>query len=387
MPGRSIRTFTVLPCLPDRLKPLHALAYNLWWCWNSDAVALFRRINPDLFEALDHSPIRLLGATEQGRFEQLESDDGFLAHMDRVAAALDHYLKAPTWFQQTFEAEADARVAYFSAEFGIHESVPVYSGGLGVLAGDHLKSASDLGIPLMGISLMYREGYFRQYLNVDGWQQERYPENDFFTLPLVPELRPDGNPVLVSVPLPGRELSLRVWRIDVGRVPLYLLDANIPQNRPEDRGITAQLYGGDQQMRIQQEIVLGIGGIRALKALGKVPTVVHMNEGHAAFAALERIRVLVEEQKLDFATAFEAVKAGTCFTTHTPVPAGNDAFPMHMIEQYLGEYMARMGVDRATLAGLGRQHPANEQELFSMTVLALKLANTSNGVSKLHGNV
>jgi starch phosphorylase len=373
--------------LPDRLQPLHTLATNLWWCWNSDAVALFRRINPDLFEALDHSPIRLLGATEQARFEQLESDDGFLAHMDRVAAALDTYLKAPTWFQQTFEAEADARVAYFSAEFGIHESVPVYSGGLGVLAGDHLKSASDLGIPLVGISLMYREGYFRQYLNVDGWQQERYPENDFFTLPLTPELKPDGNPVLVSVPLPGRELALRVWRIDVGRVPLYLLDANIPQNRPEDRGITAQLYGGDQHTRIQQEIVLGIGGIRALKALGKKPSVVHMNEGHAAFAALERIRVLVEEEKLDFATALEAVKAGTCFTTHTPVPAGNDAFPMHMIEQYLGEYMNRMGCDRATLAALGRQHPANEQEPFGMTVLAIKLANTSNGVSKLHGSV
>lgn len=387
MPGRSVRTFTVLPRLPDRLRALQTLAYNLWWCWNADAVALFGRINPDLFEALDHSPIRLLGATDQSRFEQLEKDDGFLAHMDRVVATMSHYLDAPTWFQETFPGERDARVAYFSAEFGIHESVPVYSGGLGVLAGDHLKSASDLGIPLVGVTLMYREGYFRQYLNVDGWQQERYPENDFFTLPLVPELDAAGKPVLVSVPLPGREVALRVWRIQVGRVPLYLLDANIPQNAPADRSITAQLYGGDKHNRIQQEIVLGIGGIRALKALGKMPTVCHMNEGHAAFTGLERIRLLIEEQKLDFAAALEAVKAGTCFTTHTPVPAGNDSFDFAMAEQYLGEYMGRMGASRATLAALGRQHPGNEAEPFGMTVLALKLANVSNGVSALHGSV
>ncbi|MDB5311893.1 MAG: alpha-glucan phosphorylase [Gemmataceae bacterium] len=390
MPGRLIRAYTVLPCLPERLQPLHKLAYNLWWCWNADAVALFRRVNPDLFEALDHSPIRLLGATEQARFEQLEQDDGFLAHMDRVAGALDHYLNARTWFQETFPTSPDEpppRIAYFSAEFGIHESVPVYSGGLGVLAGDHLKSASDLGLPLSGVSLMYREGYFRQYLNIDGWQQERYPENDFFNLPLIPELNPNGSPVLVSVPLPGRELFLRIWHIQVGRVPLYLLDANIPENQPEDRGITAQLYGGDQHTRIQQEIALGIGGIRALKALGKIPTVCHMNEGHSAFCGLERVRMMMEEHHLDFPTAVEAVKAGTCFTTHTPVPAGNDAFPMHMVEQYLGAYLHKMGVDRHVLAALGRQHPGNENEPFGMTVLALKLANTSNGVSKLHGSV
>jgi starch phosphorylase len=387
MPSRPIRTFTVLPKLPDRLRPLHTLAYNLWWCWNADAVALFRRINSDLFEALDHSPIRLLGATGQSRFEELATDDGFLAHMDRVTSSLEHYLKATTWFGANFSTESDARIAYFSAEFGIHESVPVYSGGLGVLAGDHLKSASDLGLPLVGVSLMYREGYFRQYLNAEGWQQERYPENDLFTLPLILELDSSGKPVLVTAPLPGHEVYLRIWRIQVGRVPLYLLDANIAQNRPEDRAITAQLYGGDKNTRIQQEIVLGIGGIRALKAIGKMPTVCHMNEGHAAFTGLERIRLLVEEYKLDFGSALEAVKAGTCFTTHTPVPAGNDAFSMQMIEQYLGEYMGKMGVDRATVAALGRQNPTNEQEEFGMTVLALHLANVSNGVSKLHGTV
>ncbi|HSQ55016.1 MAG TPA: alpha-glucan family phosphorylase [Gemmata sp.] len=387
MPVRPIRTFTVLPKLPARLAALHTLAYNLWWSWNAEAVELFRRINPDLFETLDHSPIRLLGVTSQARFDELAGDEGFLAHMDRVAAALEHYLNASTWFASTYGTGDVTRVAYFSAEFGIHESVPVYSGGLGVLAGDHLKSASDLGIPLAGISLMYREGYFRQYLNAEGWQQERYPENDFFTLPLIPELDSGGAPLLVTAPLPGREVHLKVWRIQVGRVPLFLLDANIAKNRPEDRAITAQLYGGDQHTRIQQEIVLGIGGIRTLKALGRMPTVCHMNEGHAAFTGLERIRLLMEEHHQDFATAFEAVKAGTCFTTHTPVPAGNDSFPIPMVEHYLGEYMSKIGVDRSTLIGLGRQNVAHASDVFGMTVLALKLANVSNGVSKLHGSV
>ena len=387
MAGHPIRPFTVLPTLPDRLQVLHKIAYNLWWVWHADAVALFRRINPDLFEALDHSPVRLLTSTAQSRFEELSRDAGFLADLDRVGAHLDAYQSAPTWFGQSHGADSAARVAYFSMEFGIHESVPVYSGGLGVLAGDHLKSASDLGLPLMGVSLMFREGYFRQYLNSDGWQQERYPENDFFNLPLIAETNPDGSPIHVAAPLPGRDVMLRVWRIQVGRVPLYLLDANIAQNRPEDRGITSQLYGGDTHMRIQQEIVLGIGGLRALRAIGKEPTVCHMNEGHAAFVTLERIRVLVQEQGFPFAVAAEAVKAGTCFTTHTPVPAGNDAFPQAMIEQYLGGYLGQFGVDRATLAMLGRQHPDNAGEPFGMTVLALKLANTSNGVSKLHGTV
>lgn len=388
MAGRSIRTYTVLPSLPERLRPLQRLAYNLWWCWNADAVSLFRRVDPDLFEALDHSPIRLLSSVEQARFEELASDDGFLAHMDRVASALDHYVDGSTWFHETFATDEEtARVAYFSMEFGIHESVPVYSGGLGVLAGDHLKSASDLGLPLCGVSMMYREGYFRQYLNVDGWQQERYPENDFFNLPLIPELDAKGAPVLVAVPLPGRDVMLRIWRIQVGRVPLYLLDSNIPENQPADRGITAQLYGGDIHMRIMQEIILGIGGIRALTALGKMPTVVHMNEGHAAFAALERIRVMIADQKLDFATASEVVKAGTCFTTHTPVPAGNDAFTPQMIDQYLGDYVNHLGIDRQRFLALGRMHPMNDAEPFSMTVLAIKLSNTSNGVSALHGEV
>jgi len=387
MAGRSIHTFTVLPSLPERLAGLQKLAYNLWWCWNAEATALFRRVNPSLFEALDHSPIRLLTSLDQHRFEELTRDTSFLADLDRASAHLQTYLDEKTWFQSTYPQESDTRIAYFSMEFGIHESVPVYSGGLGVLAGDHLKSASDLGLPLMGVSFMFREGYFRQYLNLDGWQQERYPENDFFNLPLIAELDAAGQPMTVSAPLPGRDVQMRIWRIQVGRVPLYLLDANLPANRPEDRNLTAQLYGGDTHTRIQQEILLGIGGLRALRALGKEPTVCHMNEGHAAFVTLERIRNLMAEQKHDFATAAEAVKAGTCFTTHTPVPAGNDSFPPAMIEQYLGAYVDSLGVDRATFYAKGRQHPENAAEPFGMTVLALKLANTSNGVSALHGTV
>jgi starch phosphorylase len=387
MASRPVRTFTVLPRLPERLLPLHQLAYNLWWCWHADAVALFRRIDPERFEQLDHSPIRLLTSTTQVRFDELANDDGFLAHLERVWTAFQTYLSAPTWFAEQHPDKSDLKIAYFSAEFGIHESVPVYSGGLGVLAGDHLKSASDLGIPLMGVGLMYREGYFRQYLNVDGWQQERYPANDFFSLPLIAKTNPDGSPLTVPVRMPGREVVARVWKINVGRIPLYLLDCNIPENSGADRGITAQLYGGDINTRIQQEIVLGIGGLRALRALDREPDICHMNEGHSAFAALERARVLVQERGFDFATAIEAVKAGTVFTTHTPVPAGNDAFPPQMIDQYFGEFMQSLQLDRRAFFALGREHTDNENEDFSMTVLAIRTANVSNGVSKLHGEV
>jgi len=386
--GRSIRTFTVLPHLPERLHALHKLAYNVWWCWNHDAVSLFRRIDADLFEQVENSPVKLLGAIEQSRLEQLQQDEGFLAHMDRVEEAFDHYMSATTWFQETYGKDAPScQIAYFSAEFGLHESIPVYSGGLGVLAGDHLKSASDLGVPLAGISLMYREGYFRQYLNVDGWQQERYPENDFFNLPLIPEVKKDGSPLLISIPFPGREIFVRIWRIQVGRVPLYLLDCNIPRNSAEDRTITAQLYGGDSEMRIKQEMVLGIGGIRALRALGRNPTVCHMNEGHSAFSGLERIRLLMEEHNLDFPSAREAVAAGTCFTTHTPVPAGNDVFAPQLIDHAFSAYLPQLRVDRNTIMALGRQNPNDANEPFCMTVLAIRLANVSNGVSQLHGSV
>jgi starch phosphorylase len=392
MAQRSIRTFTVLPQVPTRLQALQKLAYNMWWSWNHEAVSLFRRIDSDLWDTVEQSPVKLLSGVDQARLEQLLDDDGFLAHMDRVEAAFDAYMAAPTWYQETFAPvqnsdAANIRIAYFSAEFGIHESIPVYSGGLGVLSGDHLKSASDLGLPLMGVGLMYREGYFRQYLTVDGWQQERYPENDFFNLPLVPETRPDGSPLVVSVHLPGREVFMRVWHIQVGRIPLYLLDTNIPQNSPEDRAITGRLYGGDHDMRLRQELVLGVGGVRALRALGKPPTICHMNEGHSAFCGLERIRFLIEQTGVDFATAREAVAAGTVFTTHTPVPAGNDVFSPQLIEHYFSGMLPQLKIDRNEFLALGKQNPQDVNELFGMTVLAIRLANITNGVSKLHGQV
>jgi starch phosphorylase len=393
--GRPLRTFTVLPHLPGRLQGLHRLAYNLWWCWNHEAVSLFRRIDDQLFEKLENSPVKLLAQVGQERLDQLLRDEGFLAHMDRVLQSLDAYLHARTWFQETYGHTAPtpeavierSRVAYFSAEFGIHESVPVYSGGLGLLAGDHMKSASDLGLPIVGVGLMYREGYFRQYLNVDGWQQERYPENDFYNLPLIPEAKPDGSPMLISVPMPGRDVWARIWRVQVGRVPLYLLDTNIPNNSTEDRPITSRLYGGDHDTRIRQEMVLGIGGIRALRALGKKPSVCHMNEGHSAFCGLERIRLFMEENGLDFASAREAVAAGTVFTTHTPVPAGNDIFPPQLVQHYFTSYLPALKLDWNEFLGLGRQNPRDQNEQYCMTVLAIRLSNSSNGVSKLHGSV
>lgn len=392
---RSLRTFTVLPHLPTRLLGLQKLAYNLWWCWNQEAISLFRRLDDRRFDLADNSPVKLLATVEQERYDQLLRDDGFLVHMDRVVHALDNYLTGSTWFQETYGSTADSpeavanrhRLAYFSAEFGIHESIPVYSGGLGLLAGDHLKAASDLGLPLAGVGLMYREGYFRQYLNVDGWQQERYPENDFVNLPLVSETKPDGTPLLVNTPMPGREVWARVWRIQIGRIPLYLLDTNIAQNHADDRQITARLYGGDHDMRIRQEMVLGIGGIRALLALGKPPTVCHMNEGHSAFSGLERTRLLMEQHSLDFTSAKEAVIAGTCFTTHTPVPAGNDIFAPNLIQHYFASYLPQLKIAWEEFLGLGRQNPRDSNEPFCMTVLALRMSNISNGVSKLHGQV
>lgn len=392
--SRSFRTFTVLPRLPEKLQALQKLAYNLWWCWNHEAVGLFRRIDAELFEKVNHNPVKLLSQAGQERLELLANDEGFLAHLHRVEVTFDVYLNASTWYQDrrgTKQSDTPPKqepcVAYFSAEFGLNESVPVYSGGLGVLAGDHLKAASDLGIPLVGVGLMYREGYFRQYLNVDGWQQERYPENDFFHLPLIPETNEEGAPILVSVDLPGRQVLSRIWRLQVGRVPLYLLDTNIPQNNPEDREITSRLYGGDRDMRIKQEMILGIGGVRALNAIGKPPTVCHMNEGHSAFCGLERIRELMEAHSLDFDTAKEAVIAGTVFTTHTPVPAGNDVFAPHLIDQYFSSFVPSLNMSLRDLLRLGRENPNDESEGFCMTVLALRLSNAANGVSKLHGEV
>ena len=301
---RPIRTFTVVPSLPPRLERLRELAYNMRWVWDVETLELFRRLDVNLWEASGHNPVRMLGALPQDVLDDVANDDTFLSHLSRVAEQFDDYMNAKrTWFRRTFRRTDGLTVAYFSMEFGISESLPNYSGGLGVLAGDHLKSASDMGIPLVGIGLLYQEGYFRQYLNADGWQGENYPDNDFYTMPISVERKPDGSPVVVQVDLPGRVLRAQVWKVQVGRVPLYLLDANIEGNRPDDRDVTDRLYGGDTDMRIRQEIILGIGGVRALRAMNIEPNIYHCNEGHSWFLTLERMRVLLQEKGLTFQEA------------------------------------------------------------------------------------
>ncbi len=384
---QAIHSYSVAPALPEKLLALQELSRNMWWCWCPEAIELFQRLDRKLWEQTQHNPVRMLGAIDQNTLRAVADDESFIAHLDRVREQFNDYLSRPSWYSHLPSHPEDVRIAYFSAEYGIHESLPIYSGGLGMLAGDHIKSASDLGLPMVGVGLLYRQGYFRQYLNADGWQQELYPENDFYQLPFDLARTPDGQPAMVQVELPGRNVQLAVWVVNVGRVPVYMLDSNLPENRWEDRTITAQLYGGDEVMRIRQEIVLGIGGIRALRAVGIKPTVCHMNEGHSAFLALERIRLTMQEQQVGFADAREATVSGNVFTTHTPVPAGNDRFAPQLMDEHFRQYYPQLGLTRDAFLTLGREKPANDQEPFCMTVLALKLAAHRNGVSKLHGVV
>src|SRR5271170_6025979 len=324
----SVRTFQVFPDLPAVLQPLLEMARNFWWVWNPDAVDMFRRLDRKLWEDVYHNPVKLLGQISQAKLASASSDDGYLAHMSRVHTAFKKHLSDPGWFKEAHGDKSKLQVAYFSAEFGLHESLPIYSGGLGVLAGDHLKSASELGLPLAAVGLLYRNGYFQQYLTADGWQQEAYPQLDPYNLPLEAMRYADGSPVQVRVDLPDNAVFCRVWKTTVGRIPLYLMDTNLPENSPADREITSRLYGGGTEMRIKQEIVLGIGGMRALEALNIVPTVYHMNEGHSAFLALERIRVMLEQHpKMTFDEVRQEVMATSVFTTHTPGPAGMAIFP------------------------------------------------------------
>ncbi|MCK4413545.1 MAG: alpha-glucan family phosphorylase [Candidatus Eisenbacteria sp.] len=379
-----IHKFQISPSLPQKLLPLKELAYNLRWTWDPDTIELFRRISKDLWESTGHNPVRLLGEVDQARLEALAEDEGFLVHMLRVSAELRRHLKRKTWFHRTYHAYNDAVIAYFSAEFGLTECMPIYSGGLGILAGDHVKSCSELGLPLVGVGLLYQEGYFQQYLTNDGWQQERYPVNDFHTMPVVLERTEQGDPLTVQVEMASRQVAAQVWRAQVGRIPLYFLDTNIPVNSPSDQDISDGLYGGDREMRIQQELLLGVGGLRALRLLGHVPTVCHMNEGHSAFLALERIHGMMKRYQLNFDEARNATEAGNVFTTHTPVPAGIDVFPVDLVETYLRPYAERLGIEVGRLVELGRA-PGNGD--FSMAVLAIRLSNRINGVSRLHGRI
>lgn len=384
----KIKTITITPNLPRRLSPLLAIANNLWWTWTPAAIYLFQDMDREVWERAGHNPVAMLGMIEQPKLELLEKDEVFLARMNEVAVELERYLTNQTWYEKKRGKDApEERIAYFSAEFGLHESLPLYSGGLGILAGDHVKSASDLGLPLVGVGLLYKHGYFQQYLNPDGWQMERYPSNDFYNMPITPFLDDKGEPIIVYVQMENRQVGFRIWSFTVGRVEIIWLDTDIPQNSPADRSITSYLYGGDVETRLQQEIVLGMGGIKALEVLGKTPSVCHMNEGHSAFMAVQRLLDLVEKNNLSFDEALEGVRGTSVFTTHTPVPAGIDYFPPDMIRRYFTDISNRLGIGIDRFLGLGRINPYSYDEEFCMAVLAIKTASQTNGVSKLHGEV
>jgi len=382
----KVHSYHVLPDFPERLAPLMELAHNLWYSWNWEAVQLFIRIDAERWEQSYQNPVDMLTHLPKERVREIAEDDSFLANLERVVSHFREYMSRPTWYEKYLASAGKLGVAYFSCEFGLDEGLPIYSGGLGMLSGDHLKSASDLGIPLTGVGLLYRQGYFRQYLNPDGWQQEQYPENDWYHMPVTLVRDGAGLPIQITVEMAGTPVHAQVWRVNVGRVPLYLLDTNIKANAPEQRLITATLYGGDREMRIRQEVLLGIGGVRALEAVGAAPTVFHINEGHSAFLCVERLRRLMEEG-LTFHEAAQVVWSSSVFTTHTPVPAGNERFDPQLVFKYLSPYVSRLGIRWEEFLALGRENPQNNMEPFCMTVLALKMSAHCNGVSKLHGEV
>jgi starch phosphorylase len=384
---KLLGSLSVFPTLPARLEKLETLIYNLWWAWNPDAQNLFMLIDGALWDATSHNPVAMMRQVSSQRLDELAQDDAFLARFDAVIAEFEAYMApASTWFERTWTQQERVQIAYFSAEFGLHESLPIYSGGLGILSGDHCKSASDLGLPFVGVGFLYPQGYFTQKIGRDGTQEAVYEKLDFSAAPVLPARDAAGREVRISVDLPGRQVYARVWRIQVGRIPIFLLDTDVPMNAEADRALAARLYGGDHELRVAQEVVLGIGGVRALRALGIEPTVFHMNEGHSAFLSLERVRELVQEQGLRFFEAQQVVAASSVFTTHTPVPAGNDAFSFDLMSKYFSTFWGQMGLDRTGFMNLARwQTPGGE--MFSMTVLALRFAAYANGVSALHGQV
>lgn len=399
---KAIRRFTVRPVLPEPLSPLSDLARNLRWSWHTETRDLFQAVDPEGWQAAGGDPVRLLGAVSAARLAELAGDRRFLRRLTAVADDLDDYLLGRRWYQAHSGTSGDidpeapdfpAAVAYFSPEFGVTAALPQYSGGLGILAGDHLKAASDLGVPLIGVGLLYRHGYFRQSLSRDGWQQEHYPLLDPNELPVSLLRETEGTPVQVSLALPGgRSLRAHVWVAQVGRVPLLMLDSDVEENDPGERDVTDRLYGGGSEHRLLQEMLLGIGGVRAVRAYCRLaghpaPEVFHTNEGHAGFLGLERIREL-GDTGLDFDAALEAVRAGTVFTTHTPVPAGIDRFDRELVARHFGDRAELAGVPVEKVLQLGMEtYPGGEPNLFNMAVMGLRLAQRANGVSVLHGAV
>ncbi len=382
----NFQTYNVTPILPTALEPLRELSFNLWWTWEPAARRLFRHLDPGLWDRTNHNPVRMLQLSRQSRLEELAQDKAFLRELKQVFDEFQKYLGRQDTFGKTGAGSAIKNpIAYFSAEFGFHESIPNYSGGLGILASDHCKSASDLDLKFVAIGLLYRHGYFRQQINKDGIQQAVNLNQNFYHLP-IREVRRGEEKIRVSVPILDRQVFARIWELRVGRVHVYLLDTDIPENNAEDRLITAELYGGDLEMRMRQEILLGIGGVKALSALGIQPDVFHMNEGHSAFLALERIRLQIVENKLDFYSALQVVAAANVFTTHTPVPAGHDSFPREMMQKYFGDFARELGLPFEEFFSFG-QTRLNADDPFSMTILALRLSRHANGVSQLHGEV
>jgi starch phosphorylase len=382
-----VKQFLVLPKLPERILALQELAQNVWYSWNWDLVKLFIRLDPEMWEQCYQNPVEMLSKLPQETLQRTAEDDGFVASLGRVYEKYRDYLSRKKWFYYKYREFENQPIAYFSLEYGLDTGLPVYSGGLGVLSGDTLKSASELGLPLVAVGLLYRYGYFRQFLSSDGWQQERYEENDWYHMPVQLVKNERDEPVRVSAKIDGTPVQVQIWKVSVGLTPLYLLDTNIPENSTKCRDITSVLYGGDKDMRIRQEIILGICGARALRAVGIEPAIYHMNEGHSWFLCLERIRFLMQEKGLGFQEACQYVWSTTVFTTHTPVPAGNERFDPVLIHRYLGEFVTQLGLSWKDFLALGRVIPEDETEPFCMTVAALKLAAFANGVSQLHGGV
>jgi len=372
--------------LPKRIHRLGDLVYNLWWVWNKDSHRLFARIDKDLWEQTYHNPVSFLRKVKRSQLNAVSQDNHFLNFYDRIIQSFDEYISSDdTWFLRNHPDKKNKPMAYFSTEFGLHETLPIYAGGLGVLSGDHLKEASDLGLPLVAVGFLYTRGYFSQHITEDGWQEARNVRLDFNDLPVIPILDQEGEPLTIFVNLPGREVKARLWEIQVGRVPLFLLDSDVEGNTPTDRELTARLYNSDLDSRISQEIILGIGGVRALRMLGYNPCVWHMNEGHSAFMGLERAREMVSAGH-GLETAIESIAQTSIFTTHTPVPAGSDEFPHWLIDKYFSNLWPELGLEREAFIDLAR-HQMPWGETFGMPLLAFKFADRYNGVSELHGKV
>jgi starch phosphorylase len=372
--------------LPDRINRLEELAYDLWWSWTPVARNVFRHLDYSTWRLTAHNPVKMLQLVPHDALERAAADPEWLRDYDNAIARLDAARAAHnTWCEREYPELDGKAIAYFSAEFALHQSLPIYAGGLGVLAGDHCKEASDLGVPLVGVGFMYPQGYFHQNLTADGWQEEIYEKLNWTDAPIEPAITPDGKPCITAVPLGNRTVLVAVWRVRVGRVKLYLLDTDLEENAPWDRELSARLYGGDRETRAQQEIILGIGGVRVLKAMGTEPAVYHLNEGHAAFVVLQRIRDLCEAG-WSFDAALEEVRRTTVFTTHTPVPAGHDAFPFHLVETHLAGAWGDLGAYREKFLALGG-YDNGSGPMFNMTALALRTSGAVNGVSQLHGEV